>query len=96
MNLIDVIKKEGQKFFHDAKGSHDWEHTERVYNLCMHIAKKEKAQAKDAELQKKHGQEEWPEIVKQLRAKHVTVEEFKSFSQKEQDDIRRIALKKIN
>lgn len=43
MNLIDGIKKESQRFFHDAKGSHDWEHTERVYNLCMHIAKKENA-----------------------------------------------------
>ena len=26
-----------QNHFEDAKYSHDWEHTERVYKLCMHI-----------------------------------------------------------
>ena len=43
MNLFDDIKKEAQFFFLTARGSHDWEHTERVYNLCMHIGKKENA-----------------------------------------------------
>ena len=43
MDLTERIKKEAQSFFSNAKGSHDWEHTERVYNLCVHIGKKEKA-----------------------------------------------------
>ena len=32
-----------KSFFSDAKGSHDWEHTERVYNLCLHIGEREGA-----------------------------------------------------
>ena len=43
MDLTEQIKKEAQSFFSNAKGSHDWEHTERVYNLCVHIGKKEMA-----------------------------------------------------
>ena len=43
MNLLAQIKEEAKFYFKDAKGSHDWEHTERVYNLCMHIGKEEKA-----------------------------------------------------
>jgi uncharacterized protein len=43
MDLYSQIIKEAQKFFKNAKGSHDWEHTERVLNLCIHIGKKEKA-----------------------------------------------------
>ena len=31
------------KHFSKIKGSHDWEHTERVYTLCMCIGKKENA-----------------------------------------------------
>lgn len=41
MDLIKKIKEQAKGFFANAKGSHDWEHTERVYNLCMHIGKKE-------------------------------------------------------
>lgn len=41
--MFDEIKEEVKKAFDDSKGSHDWEHTERVYNLCMHIGKKEDA-----------------------------------------------------
>lgn len=37
---IDKIKKEIKSFFNTAKGSHDWEHTERVYNLCLKLGKK--------------------------------------------------------
>jgi uncharacterized protein len=37
---IDRIKKEIKPFFDTAKGSHDWEHTERVYNLCLKLGKK--------------------------------------------------------
>ena len=43
MNLIEQIKEEVKSFFSDARGSHDWEHTERVYNICMHIGEKENA-----------------------------------------------------
>lgn len=41
--LIEDIKTEAQALFSSAKGSHDWDHTERVYNLCMHIGKIENA-----------------------------------------------------
>lgn len=41
--LLKKIKAESNKYFKSAKGSHDFEHTQRVYNLCMHIGKKEKA-----------------------------------------------------
>lgn len=43
MNLLTQIKEEAKHYFSNAKGSHDWEHTERVYNLCMHIGKAENA-----------------------------------------------------
>ena len=43
MDLFNQIKDEAKKFLSTAKGSHDWDHTERVYNLCMHIGKKEGA-----------------------------------------------------
>ena len=43
MDVLVQIKKEAKSHFENAKGSHDWEHTERVYNLCMHIGKEEKA-----------------------------------------------------
>lgn len=41
--IIEKIEKEAKKYFESAKGSHDFEHTERVLNLCIHIGKKEKA-----------------------------------------------------
>ena len=34
---IDEIKAFAVQCFSGARGSHDWDHTERVYNLCMHI-----------------------------------------------------------
>jgi uncharacterized protein len=37
------IKEEAKKYFWSARGSHDWDHTERVYGLCLKIGKKEKA-----------------------------------------------------
>jgi len=43
MNLIEKIKKEAKSYFSNARGSHDWDHTERVYNLCIQIGKKENA-----------------------------------------------------
>lgn len=42
-NLIEKIRIEAKGIFSTAKGSHDWEHTQRVFNLCMHIGKKENA-----------------------------------------------------
>jgi uncharacterized protein len=41
--IIKEIKSEAKKFFVDASGCHDWSHVERVYNLALRIAKKEKA-----------------------------------------------------
>jgi uncharacterized protein len=41
--IINEIKDEAKKFFVDASGCHDWSHVERVYNLALKIAKKEKA-----------------------------------------------------
>jgi uncharacterized protein len=43
MDVLVQIKKEAKRYFENAKGSHDWEHTERVCNLCIHIGKEEKA-----------------------------------------------------
>lgn len=41
--IIDLIKEEAQSYFNLACPSHDWSHVERVYNLCLDIGKKEKA-----------------------------------------------------
>ena len=43
MNIIDKIKAEVQSLLTDSRGSHDWEHTERVFRLALHIGKKEGA-----------------------------------------------------
>lgn len=43
MNLFEKIKKRVKKILESGKNSHNWEHTERVYNLALKIAKKEKA-----------------------------------------------------
>lgn len=40
---MEDLKREVQKRFKKSKGSHDWEHTERVFTLCKRIGKKEKA-----------------------------------------------------
>ncbi|MGD0819751.1 MAG: HD domain-containing protein [Desulfomonilia bacterium] len=36
-DVIDAVIQYARNHFEDAKYSHDWEHTERVYKLCMHI-----------------------------------------------------------
>jgi uncharacterized protein len=41
--LFEKIKEEAKTYFKNAKGSHDWSHVERVYNLALRIGKKEKA-----------------------------------------------------
>lgn len=43
MNTTSKIAKIVRKYFSGTSGCHDWEHTERVFNLCIHIGKKEKA-----------------------------------------------------
>jgi len=40
---IGDIKAFAMKCFSHTRGSHDWEHTQRVYELCMHIGEVEKA-----------------------------------------------------
>ncbi len=42
-NLFGQIKTEAQKYFKDAKGSHDWSHMERVLGLVLKIGREEKA-----------------------------------------------------
>ncbi len=41
--LIEAVRAEARAAFDDSKGSHDWDHTERVLHLCLHIGRKEKA-----------------------------------------------------
>ncbi|MFO7665120.1 MAG: HD domain-containing protein [Desulfobacterales bacterium] len=41
--MLDFVKEEAEKLFDGAKGSHDWEHTLRVYGLCERIGPAEKA-----------------------------------------------------
>lgn len=43
MEKFDEIVKEVKEIFTNARKSHDWEHTERVYNMCMHIGNVEGA-----------------------------------------------------
>lgn len=42
-NNIFKLEQIVTKHFLKAKGSHDYEHTKRVYNMCLHLAKAEKA-----------------------------------------------------
>jgi uncharacterized protein len=41
--LLAAVRAEAEGFFKGARGSHDWDHTERVRRLCLRIGKKEKA-----------------------------------------------------
>jgi len=41
--IFEKIKKEVAVLLKDNKGSHDFDHTERVYNTAMHLARVEKA-----------------------------------------------------
>jgi len=43
MKTVEDIKMFAMKQFSNGRGSHDWEHTERVYRLCMHIGQVERA-----------------------------------------------------
>ncbi|MGD9039775.1 MAG: HD domain-containing protein, partial [Desulfobacteraceae bacterium] len=40
---LEDIKTFAEKCFSNSRGSHDWEHSRRVYNLCMHIGQAEGA-----------------------------------------------------
>ena len=41
--VLEAVRQEAQAFFRSARGSHDWDHTERVYKLCLRIGRKERA-----------------------------------------------------
>lgn len=43
MKTIEEVKAFAVRQFANGRASHDWEHTERVYRLCMHIGKMEGA-----------------------------------------------------
>ncbi|HII71902.1 TPA: HD domain-containing protein [Candidatus Woesearchaeota archaeon] len=49
-NSIEKIKEEAKSMFASAKGCHDWDHTERVYQLAKHLAEKEGADMEIVEL----------------------------------------------
>jgi uncharacterized protein len=41
--LFARVRAEAGAFFRSARGSHDWDHTERVARLCLRIGRKERA-----------------------------------------------------
>jgi uncharacterized protein len=41
--MIKEIEEKAKEYLKDAGGVHDWEHVKRVYNLCLHLGKKENA-----------------------------------------------------
>jgi len=41
--LFEAVREEARACFDTARGSHDWDHTERVLELCLRIGRKEKA-----------------------------------------------------
>ena len=45
-DLVPRIEAEARSFFRGARGSHDWDHTERVLLLALRIGKREKADLK--------------------------------------------------
>jgi len=40
---LEAVRCASQDFFRKARGSHGWDHTERVYRLCLQIGRKERA-----------------------------------------------------
>jgi len=42
-DVLARIIEDARGFFREARGSHGWDHTERVLNLCLRIGKKEGA-----------------------------------------------------
>lgn len=45
MQLIAQLKNKAQSLLSDSRGSHDWEHTERVTTLALHLAQVEGAKS---------------------------------------------------
>lgn len=43
VSTIEDLKSFARKCFLNSRGSHDWDHTQRVFNLCMHIGRVEGA-----------------------------------------------------
>ena len=41
--VLEAVRREAKAHFRNARGSHDWDHTKRVYELCLRIGRKEKA-----------------------------------------------------
>jgi len=41
--VLEAVRREARTYFRNARGSHDWDHTQRVYELCLRIGRKEKA-----------------------------------------------------
>lgn len=41
--LYEKVREEARAHFGSARGSHDWDHTERVLSLCLQLGRKEKA-----------------------------------------------------
>jgi uncharacterized protein len=41
--LVAAVRTEARRFFRTARGSHDWDHTDRVLRLCRHIGRAEDA-----------------------------------------------------
>ncbi len=35
--MLNFVKNQARKHFQNARGSHKWDHTLRVYRLCEHI-----------------------------------------------------------
>lgn len=50
MVRVKDIEAKARKFFEDSRGSHDWEHVERVRRLSLHIGRKEGADMKILEI----------------------------------------------
>jgi uncharacterized protein len=42
-SVVARVREKAGAFFRSARGSHDWDHTERVRTLCLRIGRKEKA-----------------------------------------------------
>jgi uncharacterized protein len=50
MRTVEDIRNFAVRCFSDARGSHDWDHTQRVHNLCMHIGRVEGADLEALEI----------------------------------------------